>query len=124
MMPMNANFLLQNLAMTLPTLLASAVGLVMVSIFRQRARVAANTAMWCLIVLLLNTILGAVITGMIPLIARNGGAQNFQMIYMAISLGRQLISGAALVGLVYAVFQERTTEADQLPELDEWSNRK
>lgn len=98
-MPMNASFLLQNLAMTLPTLLASAVGLVMVSIFRQRAAVAANTAMWCLIVLLLNTIVGAVITGVVPLVARNGGVQNFQMIYMAISLGRQLISGAAWIGL-------------------------
>ena len=118
-MPVNANFLLQNLAMTLPTLLASAVGLVIVSIFRQRTPAAANTAMWCLIVFLLNTIVGAVITGMIPMVARNGGVQNFQMIYMAIGLGRQLISGAAIVGLVYAVFQDRTNETDQLPELDE-----
>jgi hypothetical protein len=84
-MLMNANFLLQDLAMALPMLLATAVGLVMVSIFRQRARVAANIAMWCLIALLLNSALGAVITGIIPLIGRNGGVQNTQLIYMAVS---------------------------------------
>ena len=82
-MPVNANFVMQNLLMALPMLLAGAVGLIMVSIFRERSRAAANIAMWCLIALLLNTVLGAVILGLVPLIARNGGVQNVQAIYMA-----------------------------------------
>ncbi len=122
-MPVNTDFLLQNLAMSLPTLLAGAIGLVMVSIFRQRATAAANTTMWCLIVILLNTIVGAVIMGMIPMFAGNAGGENVRMIYIAISLGRQLISGAALVGLVYAVFQDRADESGKLPERDDWSDR-
>ncbi len=124
MMPNNFNFLLQNLAISLPILLAGAIGLVMVSIFRRRATGAANTAMWCLIVILLNTILGTVIVSMVPMIGGNFGGENFRLIYGAITLGRQLIHGAALVGLVYAVFQERTADSDNLPELDEWSNPK
>ena len=122
-MPVNADFLLQNLAMSLPALLGGAIGLVMVSIFRQRATGAANTAMWCLIVLLLNTTVGAFIMGIIPMLGGNAGRENARMIYMAISLGRQLISSAALVGLVYAVFQDRTDESDRLPKQDEWSDR-
>ncbi len=122
MMPNNNIFVLQSLALSLPTLLAGAVGLVMVSMFRQRAPAAATTAMWCLIVILLNTILGAALTLLMPLIAANLGGENQRTIFMAINLGRQLIHGTALLGLVYAVFQERTTESDNLPELDEWSN--
>jgi hypothetical protein len=113
------NFIVQNVVMSLPMLLAGAVGLVMVSIFRTRATGAANLAMWCLIVILLNTIFGTVLYAMVPRMA----GENFRSIYMALNLGRQLIHGAALVGLVYAIFQDRLSEADTLPELDEWSDR-
>ena len=124
MLPNNMNFVLQSLAMSLPMLLAGAVGLVMVSIFRQRSPSAATTAMWCLIAMLLNTILGTLVYAMMPVIAGNFGGENQRFISMAINFGRQLIHGAALVGLVYAVFQDRVSESDNLPELDEWSNRK
>ena len=124
MLPNNINFVLQSLAMSLPMLLAGAVGLVMVSIFRQRSPGAATTAMWCLIAMLLNTIVGTVAYAMMPLIAGNMGVENQRFITMAITFARQLIHGTALVGLVYAVFQDRVSESDNLPELDEWSNRK
>ena len=124
MLPNNMNFVLQSLAMSLPMLLAGAVGLVMVSIFRQRSPGAATIAMWCLIAMLLNTILGTLVYAMMPVIAGNFGGENQRFISMAINFGRQLIHGAALVGLVYSVFQDRVSESDNLPELDEWSNRK
>ena len=124
MLPNNINFVLQSLAMSLPMLLAGAVGLVMVSIFRQRSPGAATIAMWCLIAMLLNTILGTLVYAMMPVIAGNFGGENQRFISMAINFGRQLIHGAALVGLVYSVFQDRVSESDNLPELDEWSNRK
>ena len=124
MLPNNMNFVLQSLALSLPMLLAGAVGLVMVSIFRQRSPGAATTAMWCLIAMLLNTIAGAAVYSMMPLIAGNMGIENQRFISMAITFGRSLIHGVALVGLVYAVFQDRVSESDNLPELDEWSNRK
>ena len=124
MLPNNMNFVLQSLALSLPMLLAGAVGLVMVSIFRQRSPGAATIAMWCLIAMLLNTILGTLVYAMMPVIAGNFGGENQRFISMAINFGRQLIHGAALVGLVYAVFQDRVSESDNLPELDEWSNRK
>lgn len=122
-MPNNMNFVIQNLMMSLPLLLAGAAGLVMVSIFRQRAASAANTAMWCLIVMLLNTVVGTVLYAVIPMLGGNLGGENFRLIYMAISFGRQLVHGAALVGLVYAVFQDRTNATDQLPALDAWTER-
>jgi len=122
-MPNNMNFVIQNLAMSLPLLLAGAAGLVMVSVFRQRASGAANTAMWCLIVMLLNMIVGTLLYSVIPMLGGNLGGENFRLVYMAINFGRQLIHGAALVGLVYAVFQDRTNATDQLPELDAWSER-
>ena len=122
MLPNNMNFVLQSLAMSLPMLLAGAVGLVMVSIFRQRSPGAATMAMWCLITMLLNTILGSVVFAMMPMIVGNFGGENQRFISMVITFGRQLIHGAALVGLVYAVFQDRLSESDNLPELDEWSN--
>ncbi len=122
MLPNNMNFVLQSLVMSLPMLLAGAVGLVMVSIFRQRSPGAATMAMWCLIAILLNTIVGTVAYAMMPLIAGNIGGENQRFIIMAITFGRQLIHGTALVGLVYSVFQDRLSESDNLPELDEWSN--
>ena len=123
-MPNQLNLAMQVLVMSLPHLLACVIGLVMVSIFRQRATGAATTAMWCLIAMLLNTLIGVGYYALIPRIAGNIGGENLQKISMAFSLGRQLIEGAALVGLVYAVFQDRLSESDKLPELDEWSNPK
>lgn len=122
-MPNNANFLLQSLGMSLPTLLAAAIGLVMASIFRQRATSAASTAMWSLIVMLLNTIVGVFVTALMPMFAGAGG-ENTREIYMAIGFVRQLINGAALIGLVFAVFQEREDESEKLPDRDEWSDRR
>jgi len=123
-MPNNLNFVFQNLAMSLPMLLASAVGLLMVSIFRQRATGAASTAMWCLIVMLINTIVGALLFAVIPMIAGNFGGENFRLISMALSFLQRLINSGALVGLVYAVFQDRLSESDKLPELDEWPDQR
>ena len=124
MLPNNMNFVLQSLAMSLPMLLAGAVGLVMVSMFRQRSPGAATIAMWCLIAMLLNTLLGTVIFEIIPRIVDTFDLGNERMIYMAIDFGRQLIDGTAIVGLVFAVFHERANESDKLPVLEEWSNRK
>ncbi len=123
-MPIQMNLIIQSLAVSLPMILAGAVGLVMVSIFRQRATGAANTAMWCLIVMLANTIVGTLVFSLVPMFAGNVGGGNFRLLYMAINLGRQLIHGVALIGLVYAVFQDRLSESEKLPELDEWSDRK
>lgn len=123
MLPDQLSFVLQNLAVSLPTLLAGSVGLVVVSIYRQRAASAANTAMWCLIALLLNTIGGAIVMGLIPILAQNGGVRNIQMLFMVVNLGMRIISGVSIVGLVYAIFQDRLSESDKLPELDEWHDR-
>lgn len=123
-MPNNLNFVFQNLAMSLPMLLASVVGLVMVSIFRQRATGAANTVMWCLIVMLINTIFGAVLFAAIPMMAGNIGVENFRLISLALSFLQRLIHSAALIGLVYAAFQDRLSESDKLPELEEWPDQR
>ena len=123
-MPNNFDFVVQMLAMSLPHLLACVVGLVVVSILRQRAAGAATTAMWCLIAMLVNTLFGVGYYASIQQIAGNFRGENFQKINMAIGLGRQLIESVALVGVVYAVFQDRVSESDNLPELDDWSNPK
>lgn len=123
-MPNQLNVAMQIFLMSLPHMLACVVGLVVVSILRQRAAGAATTAMCCLIAMLVNTLFGVGYYALIQQIAGNVGGENFQRINMAVSLGRQLIEGAALVGLVYAVIQDRVSESDNLPELDEWSNPK
>src|SRR5262245_43760615 len=105
-MQFDVQFALQMLAWSLPSVLACVVGLLMVSIFRQRATKAATTAMWCLIAMLANTLFGVAFFVVLPWIMGMGGGfgANFQAINMVINLGRQMIEGAALVGLVYAVF--------------------
>lgn len=123
-MQFDFQFWLRILAWFVPSILSCAVGLLMVSIFRQRATKAATTAMWCLIAMLGNTLFGFAFFAILPWIAGMGDGlgANFEALNMAVNLGRQLIDGVALLGLVYAVFQDRLSELDELPELDEWSN--
>ena len=106
------NPLLQQLAYAFPGVLAVIAGLVMTSIFRQRSPAAANLAMWCLIVMLLNLVAGIVVFGLLFQSIRGIGGESMQSLYMAVGLGRQIINGAATLGLVYAAFMDRSSETD------------
>jgi hypothetical protein len=109
-------YVLENLAYSLPTLLAGVVGLVMTSMFRKRSSASAVSARWCLVVLMVNAVLGAIVTGLIPFVLPSGGGH---LTHFIVVLGRNFIDALAVLGLVYAVFQDRATESEQLPELEE-----
>ncbi|MBC7817540.1 MAG: hypothetical protein IAG10_11665 [Planctomycetaceae bacterium] len=113
----------QHLLADSPMLLASTVGLVIVYRFRQRTTSATSTAMWCLIVILLNKTVGTFLWSLIPFILADADDSIAMIRIVAFHLGRQLIDGAALVGLVCAVFQERSDESNKLAELKESSGQ-
>ena len=111
--------LMQQMAYAFPGVLAVIAGLVMTSVFRQRSPAAANLAMWCLIAMLLNLVAGVVVFGLMFQFISGIDGERLQSLYMAIGLGQQLIDAAATLGLVYAVFLDRKSETDDLPELDD-----
>jgi hypothetical protein len=101
-------FVLENLAYSLPMLLAGVVGLVMTLMFRKRSPASAVRARWCLVVLMVDAVLGAIVTGLIPYMLPSGGGHLAQFI---VFLTWNFIDALAVLGLVYAVFQHRATEA-------------